>query len=1295
MLLLQGEAALSPFRIEKLKAECADRVPELTSIEARHLFVAWFSDSRTSLSSAETNILSNLTKAQPITTEDQPLKPTLFTTPRIGTISPWSSKATDICHSCAVTGLTRLERVTAWHVDGASEDKLQQVLPLLHDRMTETVMRDYLELSLLNSMAKPAALNLIPLKTMGRRALDEANDVLGLALSSQEIDYLLDRYNELEREPTDAELMMFAQANSEHCRHKIFNASWYVDGMAQKASPFQMIRNTYEANPNGILSAYQDNAAVGFGYRARRFYASGTDGIYAGYDEDMPIVMKVETHNHPTAISPFSGASTGVGGEIRDEGATGRGAKTKAGLCGFTVSHLRIPGVAMPWERARPLNPRLASAFEIMLHGPIGAASFSNEFGRPNLVGYFRSFEYGLPDSTTLRGYDKPIMLAGGLGNIKTTHIAKESVPADAAIVLLGGPAMLIGLGGGAASSLSSGSIDPEIDFASVQRENPEMQRRCQQVIDTCWAAGDANPIQVIHDVGAGGLSNAIPELLFDGKRGGILALRDIPNAEPRMSPLEIWCNEAQERYVLAVKPEDLETLAAICRRERCPHAVVGRAILEQKLVVNDTLLGTPAVDIPMDVIFGNPPRMDRKATSVRATVEEWSTDGIGIQDAVERVLQFPSVGDKRFLITIGDRSVGGLSARDQMVGPWQVPVADCSVTSSTFDDVVGEAMAIGERTPVALIDGPASARLAVGEAITNLAGTRIKTLGDIALSANWMCPAGYVGEDARLYDMVRAIGLDFCPSLGINIPVGKDSMSMHASWRVEGQDWHTVAPTSLIISAFAPVMDVRSSLTPELRNMPDTALMLIDLGRGRNRLGASILAQCWTAVGGYPPDCDETSDLADFFRVVQILNDGGYLLAYHDRSDGGMLTTLAEMAFAGRLGVTVDVTELGKDPIAALFSEELGAIVQVRVSDIGAIQSHVQDATDLADCVHIVGRPTEKRSLRILNKNRTIYQRDLYELLKSYSKTTHAMQRARDNPECADQELATILDSSDPGLNFSIPEIDFDNRRKSWSIKSGRRPRVAILREQGINGHVEMAAAFDRAGFEAIDVHMTDILSGNQTLRDISGLAVCGGFSYGDVLGAGRGWANSIRLNSHAQTVFEAFFQRENTFSLGVCNGCQMLSGLKDLIPGAANWPTFERNASEQFEARLVMVEVLSSRSILMAGLEGLCAPIVVAHGEGRVTGNLETISGDETACLRYVDNHQHVTESYPHNPNGSPLGLTGLTTCDGRVTIMMPHPERVFLRKQFSWCPPSWRNEESPWMALFNNAKHWVDNL
>ena len=1294
MLLLRGDRALSPFRIEQLKAECTALVPALTALEAQHLYVAWFSDAQTATDTAH-GLLSDLTRAEPIPEGFATPPPDLLVTPRIGTISPWSSKATDICRNCAVTGLTRIERITAWYLGGLHQDQLATLTPLLHDRMTETIMRDPADLARLNSNAQPADVGRVPLQRLGRAALDDADRNLGLALSGDELDYLLDRYQELARDPTDVELMMFAQANSEHCRHKIFNAAWTVDGTIEALSPFDMIRNTYERNPNGVLSAYRDNAAVSRGYNAQRFYVDAAEGPYGLNAEDVQLVMKVETHNHPTAISPFPGASTGAGGEIRDEAATGRGAKPKAGLTGFTVSHLRIPGMAQPWESARPLNPRLASAFDIMLKGPIGAASFNNEFGRPALTGYFRSFEYCASDSRTIRGYDKPIMLAGGLGNIRPAHVNKQTIPPGAAIIVLGGPAMLIGLGGGAASSLGSGTIDADLDFASVQRDNPEMQRRCQQVIDTCWAAGDANPIVVIHDVGAGGLSTAIPELLHDSHRGGVIKLRDIPNAEPGMSPLEIWCNEAQERYVVAVDADHVARLAAICARERCPYAVVGAAIEAERLVVNDALNGVAVIDIPMDVIFGKPPRMQREASHVDAELDALTTCELTVDEAFAQVLRFPGVGDKRFLITIGDRTVGGLSVRDQMVGPWQVPVADCAVTASSFLDVVGEAMAVGERTPVALIDGPASARLAVGEAITNIACARIKQLGDVVLSANWMCPAGHAGEDARLYDMVRVVGLEFCPALGVNIPVGKDSMSMHSTWQVDGESWQTVAPVSLVASVFAPVMDVRQSLTPELSRKTDTVLLLFDLGRGRDRLGASILSQCYAALGGIAPDCDAAADLADFFRAVQLLNDSGYLLAYHDRSDGGLAITLVEMMFAARLGLDVDITPLGADPLAALFAEELGAVVQVHASDVEAIETYVAQATGLADCMHVIARPNADRALRIEHRGTTVFDAALDELLKSYTATTHAMQRLRDNPACADQELAAILDSGDPGLSVELPRADFDGHRARSAAQSGARPRVAILREQGVNGHVEMAAAFERAGFDAIDVHMTDILDGRQSLQDIAGLATCGGFSYGDVLGAGRGWAGSIRLNARARVIFETFFARSDTFTLGVCNGCQMLSELKDLIEGASHWPAFERNTSEQFEARLVMVEVLPSNSILMAGLEGLRAPIVVAHGEGRAAWSAGTPTDDAGACLRYVDNRGLVAEAYPYNPNGSPRGLTGLTTADGRVTIMMPHPERVFLSTQYSWCPPHWRDQDSPWMALFNNARRWVDNI
>ena len=1291
MLLLRGARALSPFRIEKLKADCVHVAPALETIDAEHLFAAWFYNAD-GATTAERALLNRLTRARDAAGNHQAAEPDFLVTPRIGTISPWSSKAADICMNCGVTGLARIERVTAWFVTGLDPQDIGRLLPFLHDRMTETVMRSCAELNALNSTARPGQLVRVPLLAEGRDALLSANASLGLALADEEIDYLDDRYRELERDPTDVELMMFAQANSEHCRHKIFNASWLVDGREEPLSLFDMIRNTYACHPNDVLSAYRDNAAVSRGYSAERFCVNGANLTYTHYREDVPIVMKVETHNHPTAISPYPGASTGAGGEIRDEGATGRGAKPKAGLTGFTVSHLRLPGAAPPWETARPLNPRLATALEIMLEGPVGAAAFNNEFGRPALTGYFRTFESPGDTERTVRGYDKPIMLAGGLGNIRPGHVAKQAIPAGARILILGGPAMLIGLGGGAASSLGSGAIDADLDFASVQRDNAEMQRRCQQVIDTCWAAGDANPVLTIHDVGAGGLSNAIPEILHDSDRGGIIELRDIPNAEPGMSPHEIWCNEAQERYVLAVSADGVEQIAEICKRERCPYAVVGTATEREQIVVNDSLTGTPAIDIPMDVIFGKPPRMQRDVKHVQTNLASPDFSRVDLHEALERVLSFPGVGDKRFLITIGDRTVGGLAVRDQMIGPWQVPVADCAVTSSGFSNYVGEAMALGERTPVALIDGPASARLAVAEAVTNIAAARIKQLADVVLSANWMCPAGHPGEDARLYDMVRAVGLEFCPALGINIPVGKDSMSMRSAWNVDGETWQTVAPVSLIVSAFAPVTDVRQSLTPELSRDEDTVLLLVDLGRGRNRVGGSILAQSYGMQGGVPPDCEEARDLADFFRAVQALNDGGYLLAYHDRSDGGLAVTLAEMAFAARLGLDIDLSSLGDDPLRALFAEELGAVIQIPAAERDRVEAFFVESTGLGDCVHVIGRPVDNRMLKLGHRGKQVIEADLNALLADYSSTTHAIQRLRDNPECADQELAVILDRDDPGLAIRLPRTNFSNHRIAAAVTIGARPRVAVLREQGVNGHVEMAAAFDHAGFDAVDVHMTDIIDGRESLNGMVGLAVCGGFSYGDVLGAGRGWAGTIRLNRRARDVFEAFFARVDTFTLGVCNGCQMLSDLRDLIPGAAHWPSFERNTSEQFEARLVMAEVVRSNSILTAGLEGLAAPIIVAHGEGRAAWPSGAPDNERGVCLRFADNCGQYTESYPFNPNGSPRGITGLTTDDGRITIMMPHPERGFLSKQYSWCPPSWSDEESPWMALFNNARRWV---
>ena len=1293
MLLLRGSRALSPFRLEKLLSAGRALCPRLASLDAEHVFVAWLADAADDSPQLRQRLL-DLTRASAVIAPTRDGAPHLLVAPRLGTLSPWSSKATDIARNCGAP-LARIERVTTWHCADVSNEERTSLLPLLHDRMTETVLSSYAELARLQSDTTPRPLCHVPLTREGRAALVEANRALGLALAEDEIDYLVMRFTALARDPTDVELMMFAQANSEHCRHKIFNASWTLDGKAQDHSLFGMIRHTFATHPNDVLSAYRDNAAVTRGYSAPRFFADPVSGLYGELREDVHILMKVETHNHPTAISPYAGAATGAGGEIRDEGATGRGAKPKAGLTGFSVSHLRIPTLPAPWERERPLNPRLASALSIMLDGPLGAAAFNNEFGRPALSGYFRSFEtHSAAGERSLRGYDKPIMLAGGLGNIRDNHVEKLPMTADAAIIVLGGPAMLIGLGGGAASSVGSGASDAELDFASVQRDNAEIQRRAQMVIDACWAAGEQNPILMIHDVGAGGLSNAIPEILHDGGRGGDIALRAIPNAEPGMAPLEIWCNEAQERYVIALRPAAVEAFGALCARERCPFAVVGYANVAEHLALRDALAArddaTAPIDVPMDVIFGKPPRMERTAVHVAPRLEAFDTHDIVLAEAIERVLRNPGVGDKRFLITIGDRSVGGLCVRDQMVGPWQVPVADCAVTASSFRERCGEAMAIGERTPVALLDGPASARLAIGEAITNIAAARIAKLADIVLSANWMSPAGAAGEDATLYDMVRAVGMELCPALGINIPVGKDSMSMQSAWQTGDGEWRTISPVSLIATAFAPVMDIEASLTPMLVADEDTLLLLIDLGRGRQRLGASILAQCYRALGDAPADCDSAQDLADLFRAVQTLNDAGQLLAYHDRSDGGLLVTVAEMAFAGRQGVELDLSALTGEDLACLFSEELGAVMQIRRSDLEGVLRYLRDATQLGDCTHVIGRPQSVRALRIVRGGRELYSATLKVLLAAFSATTHAMQRLRDNPQCADEELASLLDERDAGLHLQLPTQDFARHRSV--LRSGPRPRVAILREQGVNGHVEMAAAFDRAGFTAVDVHMTDIIAGRHTLEDMQGLAACGGFSYGDVLGAGRGWAGTIRFNARARARFEAFFQRPDTFTLGVCNGCQMLAHLAEIIPGASDWPRFERNSSEQYEARLVMVEVLDSPSILTRGMTGLRAPIVVAHGEGRADWAPNTAPSLHGACLRYVDSHGAIANTYPANPNGSPLGLAGLCSDDGRVTLMMPHPERVFLRQQYSWFPPAWRDAEGPWLALFNNAREWL---
>jgi len=1127
----------------------------------------------------------------------------------------------------------------------------------------------------------------------GREALVAADRALGLALAPDEIDYLLESFTALGRNPSGVELMMFAQANSEHCRHKIFNASWSIDGQAQAHSLFGMIRNTYEQGGQNVLSAYSDNAAVVAGPVAGRFYPEPGTGAYDFHREPVHLLMKVETHNHPTAIAPFPGAGTGAGGEIRDEGAVGRGSRPKAGLTGFSVSNLQIPGYLQPWETDYGRPGRIVSALEIMLEGPIGGAAFNNEFGRPNLCGYFRSFEQLAPgaDGPEVRGYHKPIMIAGGYGNVRDAHVAKGEIRPGAKLIVLGGPAMLIGLGGGAASSMAAGQSHEDLDFASVQRQNPEIERRCQEVIDRCWQLGDANPIAFIHDVGAGGLSNALPELVKDGGCGGRFELREVPSDEPGMSPLEIWCNESQERYVLAVAPENLAQFEAICRRERCPFAVVGEATAERHLSLSDREFGNHPVDLPMSVLFGKPPRMHRE-TGRRPVGYAPLALAPGVPEALERVLQVPAVAAKHFLITIGDRTVTGLVARDQMVGPWQVPVADCAVTAVSYDTFAGEAMAMGERTPLALVDGPASGRMAVAEAITNIAAAGIADLSDIKLSANWMCAAGHGAEDAVLFDTVRAVGLEFCPALGITIPVGKDSMSMRTTWQDNGAAKAVTAPVSLIVSAFAPVTDVRQSVTPQLQTGAPATLVLVDLGRGANRLGGSSLAQAWAQLGDRVPDIDRADDLKALFTLVQELLAAGHLLAYHDRSDGGLLVTLLEMAFAGRCGLRVDLGDLPGERLSLLFSEEAGAVLQVPDSELEALAARAA-ALGLGDCLHPLGVAVAGDDILVRDGAAVLLGDSRGRLQQLWSRTSYEIQALRDNPDCAREEFERIT-APDPGLSA---RLCFDSAQDIGApfIATGARPPVAILREQGVNGQVEMAAAFHRAGFTPVDVHMSDLLAGRRDLAGFRGLVACGGFSYGDVLGAGEGWAKGILFNPRLREAFTTFFERDDTFTLGVCNGCQMVSALRELIPGAGHWPRFVRNRSEQFEARLALVRVEATTSVLLADMAGSHLPIAVAHGEGRAefpaAAAQAACEADGVVALRYLENDLSVAERYPANPNGSPAGIAGLTSGDGRATIMMPHPERVFRTVQHSWAPPGW-GEEGGWLRLFRNARRWL---
>lgn len=1312
MLKLRGGNALSSFRLEKLMQGLRVAAPAISHVHAEY----WhFAATRRALEAQESSVLEKILTYGPASPVEEPKGELFLVVPRLGTISPWSSKATDIASHCALEAVERLERGVAFYVQKADSSALtqqdkQELLPLIHDRMTEMVLDSFDAAEKLFRHFEPAPFNSVDILGQGKVALEQANRSMGLALSPDEIDYLVENFSRIGRNPTDVELMMFAQANSEHCRHKIFNADWVIDGEKQDKSLFAMIRNTHEKSPRGTVVAYSDNSSIIEGFKVKRFYP-GAGAKYGYNEDDAQILMKVETHNHPTAISPFPGAATGSGGEIRDEGATGRGSRPKAGLTGFSVSNLNIPGFKQPWEAEYGKPGRIASALQIMLEGPIGGAAFNNEFGRPNLTGYFRTYEEQVAGE--MRGYHKPIMLAGGVGNISARHAEKHQIMPGALIIQLGGPAMLIGLGGGAASSMDTGANAENLDFDSVQRGNPEMQRRAQEVIDRCWQLGDQNPIISIHDIGAGGLSNALPELVNDSKRGGVFKLRAIRNEEPGMSPMQIWSNEAQERYVLAVKPEDFPQFEAICQRERCLYAVVGEATAEQRLILEDSYFNNKPIDMELSVLLGKPPKMTRNVAHLVRELPTFETNGIDLNEAALRVLRLPAVADKTFLIAIGDRTVGGMTARDQFVGPWQIPVADVAVTLAGFEEYRGEAFAMGERTPLALINPAASGRMAIGEAITNIAAARIAEIGDIKLSANWMAPAGHPGEDAALYDTVRAVGMELCPELGISIPVGKDSMSMKTVWEEGGQKKEVTAPLSLIISAFAPCVDARQTLTPCARtDAGDTDLILIDLGQGKNRLGGSALAQVYKQTGNDAPDVVSVAQLKGFFDTVQRLNADGRILAYHDRSDGGLFATLCEMMFAGHCGMTIDVDELclerirndaelsGKEPVVppggftgrifgVLFNEELGAVLQVKRSDTPAVMEAFF-ATGLRGELHIIGTLNRDDRLVIQRNNKEILRMPRIELQRAWSETTSRMQGLRDNPQCAQQEFERVLDAGDPGLHAAL-SFDLNENVAAPLIAKGSRPRMAILREQGVNGQVEMAAAFDRAGFEAVDVHMSDVIEGRIALKDFHGLAACGGFSFGDVLGAGEGWAKSILFNARARDEFEAFFQRGDTFALGVCNGCQMMSNLHAIIPGAENWPHFVRNKSEQFEARFVMVEVTQSPSLFLDGMAGSRMPIVVAHGEGYAEFGSEQQMNAAQVALRYVDNRGQSAGNYPANPNSSPLGITGLTTPDGRFTIMMPHPERVFRAVQHSWHPSEWR-EDGPWMRMFRNARKWV---
>lgn len=1287
VLSLRGERALSDFRVEKLLQKAAAAGLPQAGFHSEYWY---FIHSDAPLKADTVNRLQALLAAETAQAQNTAGKSLFLVTPRIGTISPWASKATNIAENCGLSGINRIERGMAVWLEGELDgEQYRQWAALLHDRMTESVLSDFQTAEKLFQRAGDETFARVDILAGGRAALEAANSEMGLALSPDEIDYLVENYQALNRNPSDVELMMFAQANSEHCRHKIFNADFILNGEKQEKSLFGMIRDTHKAHPEGTVVAYKDNSSVIEGAVIERFYPDAADNqAYRFHEENTHIIMKVETHNHPTAIAPFAGAATGAGGEIRDEGATGKGSRPKAGLTGFTVSNLNIPGFEQAWEQPYGKPGHIASPLDIMIEGPIGGAAFNNEFGRPNLLGYFRTFEEKVDGQ--VRGYHKPIMIAGGLGNIQAQQTHKDEIPEGALLIQLGGPGMLIGLGGGAASSMDTGTNDASLDFNSVQRGNPEIERRAQEVIDRCWQLGDNNPIISIHDVGAGGLSNAFPELVNDAGRGAVFQLRAVPLEEHGLTPMQIWSNESQERYVLSILEKDLDTFRAICERERCPFAVVGTATDDGHLKVRDDLFDNHPVDLPMNVLLGKPPKTTRSDRTVKPSEKAFDAAGIDLKEAAYRVLSLPAVAAKNFLITIGDRSVGGMTHRDQMVGKYQTPVADAAVTMMGFNTHQGEAMSMGEKPALSLFDAPASGRMCIGEAITNIAAVQIGAIGNIKLSANWMAACGNAGEDEKLYRTVAAVS-ETCQALGVSIPVGKDSLSMKTVWQDGAEQKSVVSPLSLIISAFAPVQDVRKTVTPELKNAAGSVLLAVDLGNGRARMGGSALGQVYNRMSGEAPDI-EAGRLKAFYEAIQQLVAEGKLLAYHDRSDGGLFATLAEMAFAARCGLDVQLDSLTDDPnavIPTLFNEELGAVLQIRADDTPYVTALLEQSGLAAGQI---GQPVfGSNNFAIRVNSETVFDESLLKLQQTWQATSHQIQRLRDNPECADSEFALLADNERSAL-FADLTFDLKEDIAAPFINTGAKPKIAVLREQGVNGQLEMAAAFTRAGFDAYDVHMSDLMAGRVKLADFKMLAACGGFSYGDVLGAGEGWAKSILFHPELRDQFAAFFADANTLTLGVCNGCQMVSNLAEIIPGTESWPKFKRNASEQFEARLSMVTVAKSPSLILAEMQGSSLPVVVSHGEGRADFELHggAVPAGLAVALQYVDGLGAVTQTYPLNPNGSPQGIAGVTNADGRVTIMMPHPERVYRTAQMSWHPDDWKDSElSGWYRLFAGAR------